>query len=98
MEICGLVRRSADAVADQMDKHEHPVQSGLKRQVHEGKLLVDAEVKQILEPLIAASECDDVFTSHAISLKVEDRKEHARPAHSLPSRCRQDALPLRFSN
>lgn len=67
MEICGLVRRSADAVADQMDKHEHPVQSGLKRQVHEGKLLVDAEVKQILEPLIAASECDDVFTSHAIS-------------------------------
>ncbi|HXY50484.1 MAG TPA: hypothetical protein VEI01_13600 [Terriglobales bacterium] len=50
-----------------MDKHEHPVQSGLKRQVHEGKLLVDAEVKQILEPLIAASECDDVFTSHAIS-------------------------------
>jgi integrase len=60
MKDCYRVLPEADAVGKRYG--EVTVKRGLKRRARRRKLLVDGEVKEILEHLIAQSECEYVFT------------------------------------
>ena len=56
-------RICAEPGADGKLYGEVTIKRGLKRRARRRKLLVEGEVKQVLERLIAASECDYVFTN-----------------------------------
>jgi integrase len=60
MKDCVRLRQQ---IEDQKVSGELIIKRGLKRRARKRKLVVDHEMKQVLERLIAESECDYVFTS-----------------------------------